>query len=150
MGRNGDAVMAKMTEKQRRFADYYIETGNATESAIRAGYSKKTAKEMGHENLTKPHLREYIDKRLEEMAEKRIMNAEEAMQLLTAIARNEEKEEVVLFGEGGSIIEEKGISAKDRLKAIELIGKRFAMWTEKQQVENITPVFVEDVPEDDE
>jgi len=150
VGRNGDAVMAKMTEKQRRFADYYIETGNATESAIRAGYSKKTAKEMGHENLTKPHLREYIDKRLEEMAEKRIMNAEEAMQLLTAIARNEEKEEVVLFGEGGSIIEEKGISAKDRLKAIELIGKRFAMWTEKQQVENITPVFVEDVPEDDE
>lgn len=140
----------KLTEKQKRFADYYIETGNATESAIRAGYSKKTAKEMGHENLTKPHLREYIDKRLEEMAEKRIMNAEEAMQLLTAIARNEEKEEVVLFGEGGSVIEEKGISAKDRLKAIELIGKRYAMWTEKQQVENITPVFVEDVPEDDE
>lgn len=139
----------KLTEKQKRFADYYIETGNATESAIRAGYSKKTAKEMGHENLTKPHLREYIDKRLEEMAEKRIMNAEEAMQLLTAIARNEEKEEVVLFGEGGSVIEEKGISAKDRLKAIELIGKRYAMWTEKQQVENITPVFVEDVPEDD-
>lgn len=150
MGRNGDAVMARLTERQRRFADYYIETGNATESAIRAGYSKKTAKEMGHENLTKPHLREYIDKRLEEMAEKRIMNAEEAMQLLTAIARNEEKEEVVLFGEGGSVIEEKGISAKDRLKAIELIGKRYAMWTEKQQVENITPVFVEDVPEDDE
>lgn len=142
--------MARLTERQRRFADYYIETGNATESAIRAGYSKKTAKEMGHENLTKPHLREYIDKRLEEMAEKRIMNAEEAMQLLTAIARNEEKEEVVLFGEGGSVIEEKGISAKDRLKAIELIGKRYAMWTEKQQVENITPVFVEDVPEDDE
>lgn len=140
----------KLTEKQKRFADYYIETGNATESAIRAGYSKKTAKEMGHENLTKPHLREYIDKRLEKMAEKRIMNAEEAMQLLTAIARNEEKEEVVLFGEGGSVIEEKGISAKDRLKAIELIGKRYAMWTEKQQVENITPVFVEDVPEDDE
>src|SRR5690625_6352684 len=83
--------MARLTERQRRFADYYIETGNATESAIRAGYSKKTAKEMGHENLTKPHLREYIDKRLEEMAEKRIMNAEEAMQLLTAIARNEEK-----------------------------------------------------------
>lgn len=141
--------MAKLTEKQKRFADYYIETGNATESAKRAGYSPKTARVIGQENLLKPAIKSYIDARLKEMDEKRIMKAEEVMQLLTAIARNEVTEDVVVFNEGMTAIEQKGMSAKDRLKALELIGKRYAMWTEKQQVENITPVFLEDVPEDD-
>ncbi|WP_346216373.1 terminase small subunit [Caldifermentibacillus hisashii] len=141
--------MAKLTEKQKRFADYYIETGNATESAKRAGYSPKTARVIGQENLLKPAIKSYIDERLKEMDEKRIMKAEEVMQLLTAIARNEVTEDVVVFNEGMTAIEQKGMSAKDRLKALELIGKRYAMWTEKQQVENITPVFLEDVPEDD-
>lgn len=142
-------VVAKLTEKQKRFADYYIETGNATESAKRAGYSPKTARVIGQENLLKPAIKSYIDARLKEMDEKRIMKAEEVMQLLTAIARNEVTEDVVVFNEGMTAIEQKGMSAKDRLKALELIGKRYAMWTEKQQVENITPVFLEDVPEDD-
>ena len=141
--------MARLTEKQKRFADYYIETGNATESAKRAGYSPKTARVIGQENLLKPAIKSYIDERLKEMDEKRIMKAEEVMQLLTAIARNEVTEDVVVFNEGMTAIEQKGMSAKDRLKALELIGKRYAMWTEKQQVENITPVFLEDVPEDD-
>lgn len=142
-------VVAKLTEKQKRFADYYIETGNATESAKRAGYSPKTARVIGQENLLKPAIKSYIDERLKEMDKKRIMKAEEVMQLLTAIARNEVTEDVVVFNEGMTAIEQKGMSAKDRLKALELIGKRYAMWTEKQQVENITPVFLEDVPEDD-
>jgi phage terminase small subunit len=142
-------VVAKLTEKQKRFADYYIETGNATESAKRAGYSPKTARVIGQENLLKPAIKSYIGERLKEMDEKRIMKAEEVMQLLTAIARNEVTEDVVVFNEGMTAIEQKGMSAKDRLKALELIGKRYAMWTEKQQVENITPVFLEDVPEDD-
>jgi phage terminase small subunit len=141
--------VAKLTEKQKRFADYYIETGNATKSAKRAGYSPKTARVIGQENLLKPAIKSYIDERLKEMDEKRIMKAEEVMQLLTAIARNEVTEDVVVFNEGMTAIEQKGMSAKDRLKALELIGKRYAMWTEKQQVENITPVFLEDVPEDD-
>jgi len=139
----------KLTEKQKRFADYYIELGNATEAAIRAGYSKKTAKEIASENLTKPNIKQYVDERLKELDNKRIMNAEEVMQLLTSIARNEQEEDVVVFGENGPEITTKGMSAKDRLKALELIGKRYAMWTDKQQVENITPVFVDDVPDDD-
>ena len=139
----------KLTEKQKRFADYYIETGNASDSAIKAGYSKKTAPEMGHENLKKPHLRLYIEERLQEMSDKRIMKAEEAMQLLTSIARNEEKEEVIAFGEGGSEIVKKGMGAKDRLKALELIGKRYAMWTDRQQLEgSIGVTIVDDLDED--
>lgn len=136
----------KLTEKQKRFADYYIETGNATESAIKAGYSGKTAKEMGYENLTKPHIKGYIDARLKKMDDKRIMDAEEVMQLLTSIARNEQEEDVVVFGEHGPEITSKGMSAKDRLKALELIGKRYTLWTDKQQIDaNIGVTIVDDI-----
>jgi phage terminase small subunit len=134
----------KLTEKQKRFADYYIETGNATESAVKAGYSRKTAKEIASENLTKPNIKEYIDSRLKELDNKRIMNAEEVMQLLTSIARNEIQEDVVVFGEGGSDIATKGMSAKDRLKALELIGKRYTLWTDKTQLEGTIGVTIVD------
>jgi phage terminase small subunit len=134
----------KLTEKQKRFADYYIETGNATESAIRAGYSEKTAKEMGYENLTKPHIREYVDSMLKEIGNKRIMNAEEVMTILTSIARNQEQEDVVVFGENGPEITSKGMSAKDRLKALELIGKRYTLWTDKTQLEGTIGVTIVD------
>jgi phage terminase small subunit len=139
----------KLTEKQKRFADFYIETGNATESAVKAGYSEKTAKEMGYENLTKPHIRDYVDLLLKEMGNKRIMNAEEVMQTLTSIARNEVEEDVVVFGDNGPEITTKGMSAKDRLKALELIGKRFKLWTDKKEIEgNIGVTIVDDLDED--
>lgn len=137
----------KLTEKQKRFADYYIETGNATESAIRAGYSKKTAKAIGAENLTKPYLKSYIDQRLAELASERVASQQEILEYLTAIARNEETEEVVLPGELGIERVRKSISAKDRLKALELLGKRFAMFTDRQQVDVQGAVqIVDDVP----
>lgn len=134
----------KLTEKQKRFADYYIETGNGTEAAIRAGYSEKTAKEIASENLTKPNIKGYIHSRLKELDDKRIMQAEEVMQLLTSIARNEVHEDVVVFGEGGSDIASKGMSAKDRLKALELIGKRYTLWTDKTQLEGHVGVKIVD------
>jgi phage terminase small subunit len=134
----------KLTEKQRRFADYYIETGNATESAVRAGYSGKTSAEMGYENLNKPHIKGYIDEQLKLLADKRIMNAEEVMRLLSSIARNEEEEEVVVFGDSGAEVVTKGMSAKDRLKALELIGKRYTLWTDKTQLEGTVGVQIVD------
>lgn len=134
----------KLTEKQKRFADYYIELGNATEAARRSGYSERTAKEMGYENLTKPHIKEYIDSQLKLLNDKRIMNAEEVMRLLTSIARNEEQEDVVVFSESGPQITSKGMSAKDRLKALELIGKRYTLWTDKTQLEGTLGVQIVD------
>ena len=72
-----------LTGKQRAFVIEYVKDFNATQSAIRAGYSKKTAKQMGYENLTKPYLMEAIDAFLDENA----MKAKEVVQHLTAIAR---------------------------------------------------------------
>jgi phage terminase small subunit len=80
----------KLTEKQKRFIDYYVETGNATEAAILAGYSEKTAKQIGSENLSK--LDSYIKERLKPIDNKRIADADEVLQYLTAVMRGEVKD----------------------------------------------------------
>lgn len=122
----------RMTEKQRRFCDFYIETGNAKEAAVKAGYSEKTAKQIGQENLTKPDLRAYIDKRLEELKNKRTADAQEVLEYLTAVMRGEHKEATLIgVGEGAQAIANIDVGAKDRLKAAELLGKRHALFTDK-------------------
>ncbi|MGA5591790.1 terminase small subunit [Enterococcus sp. AZ147] len=126
----------KLTEKQKRFCDYYVELGNATQAAIKAGYSKKTANKIGSENLAKPDLRTYIDKRLEEMENKRTADAQEVLEYLTAVMRGEETEEILIgIGEGAQAKIDIYVGAKDRLKAAELLGKRHALFTDKQQID---------------
>ena len=121
-----------MTEKQKRFCDFYIETGNAKEAAIRAGYSEKTAKQIGQENLTKPDLRAYIDERLAELKNERTADAQEVLEYLTAVMRGEYKEAPLFgVGEGAQAVVDIDVGAKDRLKAAELLGKRHALFTDK-------------------
>lgn len=121
-----------MTEKQKRFCDFYIETGNAKEAAIRAGYSEKTAKQIGQENLTKPDLRAYIDERLAELKNERTTDAQEVLEYLTAVMRGEYKEATLIgVGEGAQAVVDIDVGAKDRLKAAELLGKRHALFTDK-------------------
>lgn len=81
-----------LTKKQIDFCEYYIELGNATEAARQAGYSKKTAYSVGSENLKKPEVSEYIEKRLAEQRAKRIASADEVMQFFTAVMRGEVKD----------------------------------------------------------
>ena len=122
----------KLTEKQRRFVDYYIETGNKTEAAKKAGYSEKTAASIGDENLRKPAIKAAIDARLRELEGKRIAKADEVMQFLTSTLRGEVKEERVVVegtGEGRSdarIIKVQ-VSARDRLEAAKSLLKRYPM-----------------------
>ena len=122
----------RMTEKQKRFCDFYIETGNAKEAAIREGYSEKTAKQIGQENLTKPDLRAYIDERLAELKNERTADAQEVLEYLTAVMRGEYKEATLIgVGEGAQAVVDIDVGAKDRLKAAELLGKRHALFTDK-------------------
>ncbi len=116
--------MDKMTEKQKAFCDYYIETGNATEAAIKAGYSKKTAKVIGSENLTKPYLKQYIDERLAKIEDARIAKGEEVLQYLTRVMRGEEKDQ---FGLDAAL--------QDRTKAAELLGKRYRLFVDKVEAD---------------
>lgn len=126
----------KLTVKQKAFADYYIQLGNATEAAIKAGYSKKTAAVIGTENLTKPNIKTYIDEQLEQISSERIADAQEVMEYLTKIMRGQGVEEVIVVeGEGDGCSSarkmDKAINQKDRIKAAELIGKRYSLWTDK-------------------
>lgn len=132
--------MAKLTPKQKAFADYYIETGNATESATRAGYSKKTAAVIGAENLIKPNIKNYIEERMKQLEDERIAKADEVLKYLTAAMRGKIDEEVVVVegeGEGCSSarIVKKEISAKDRIKAAELLGKRYRLFIDKVEAD---------------
>ena len=127
--------MAGLTLKQQRFADEYIISGNATQAATLAGYSKKTARSIGQENLTKPDIKKYIDERLEELESSKIAKQDEVLRYLTSIMRGEQQEKTLVGeGMGEQRIADIDVSAKDRIKAAELIGKRYSMWTEKVDV----------------
>lgn len=104
-----------MTPKQKAFADYYIQTGNATEAAKKAGYSEDTARQIGAENLSKPAISEYIAERMEEQGKKRVADANEVIEFYTAVMRGEVKDQ---FGLEASL--------SDRLKAGDSLMKRYA------------------------
>lgn len=123
----------KMTVKQQAFADYYIKCGNMTEAAIKAGYSKKTAKQTGYENMNKPYVRQYIDERLRQIADKRIAKGEEVLEYLTRVMRGEEKDQFDLDA-----------TITDRTKAAELLGKRFALFVDKKEINGAIPVVIAD------
>ncbi len=139
-----------LTVKQKAFADFYIETGNAAESARRAGYSPRTARGIGAENLTKPYIQDYIEKRLKELEDARIADATEVMQYLTAVMRGEEIEEIVGFTEAGPETVEKLPYVKDRVKAAELLGKRYSLFTDRMDLDASVGVRIIDDIEDDE
>lgn len=129
----------KLTLKQKKFADEYIISGNATQSAIKAGYSKKTAGVIAVENLEKPNIKAYIDKRLKELDDKAIAKQEEVLQYLTAVMRGQSKSAVVVIeGLGEGLSEARLINKtpdeKDRIKAAELLGKRYGAFTEKVDI----------------
>lgn len=135
--------MNTLTPRQQKFCDEYLISGNATDAAIKAGYSRKTAKQTGSENLAKPDLRAYIDEQLAKIHSAKIADAEEVMKYLTSVMRGEHTEQVLkLVGEGVQTVTDIDVSAKERLKAAELIGKRYGLFTEKVGLEGAVPVII--------
>ena len=127
--------MTKMTLKQQRFADEYIITGNATQSAIKAGYSKKTARAIANENLMKPYIKSYIDVRLAKLESEKIATQEEVLQYLTSVMRGEKTEPLlVLDGEGTQKIIEAVPNVQSRTRAAELLGKRYGTFTDRVDI----------------
>ncbi|QWT56271.1 terminase small subunit [Christensenella sp. MSJ-20] len=106
-----------MTAKQKRFCDEYLIDCNATQAAIRAGYSPKTAQAIGSENLKKPVVKKYIDEHLEISHNDAVMSAEEVLMRLTEIARDKKER------------------AGNTLKALELLGKRHKLFVDRVEQE---------------
>lgn len=126
----------KLTAKQKLFCDEYIISLNATQAAIKAGYSKKTARKIAAENLTKPVIQNYISERMKQKESSLIATQDEVLQYLTSVLRGESQTtDTVLVGIGDGWQEvqevEKKPSEKDRLKAAELLGKRYGLYTDK-------------------
>lgn len=115
----------KLTEKQKRFADEYIKSGNATQAAIKAGYSKRTANRIGPENLSKLVIKDYIDERMKVIEDNRIMTAKEAVEFLTSVVRGQVKETVVIGTPMGAEEIEKEPDVKTRISAAKEILKRY-------------------------
>lgn len=111
-----------LTQKQKKFADYFIETDNATQAAIKAGYSKKTAKQIGSNNLTKVDVSAYIKARLDEMDKERVASADEVMKFYTSVMRGEVKDQ---FGLDAQLT--------DRISAAKELMKRFAAVDDRQK-----------------
>ena len=132
--------MVKMTAKQRRFCDEYLIDLNATQAAIRAGYSKKTAYSIGEENLKKPELKKYIDSRMSEKESELIADQDEVLKYLTAVMRGQTQAEVVVVENIGDYMSQartmqKAPDEKERLKAAELLGKRYGLYTDRIEQE---------------
>ena len=149
--------MAGLTDKQRKFCDEYLVDLNATQAAIRAGYSKKTANVIGHENLTKPYIREYIDKRLAEKEERLVAKQDEVIKYLTAVLRREEKEAIIIpvqnktekwvkdeetgklkkqtITETTPAIVEVPAKLSDANKAAEMLGRYYGLWSAKAELD---------------
>ncbi|GAB1230619.1 MULTISPECIES: terminase small subunit [Lactiplantibacillus] len=115
----------KLTPKQRKFADEYIKSGNAYQAAIEAGYSHNYAKAQSSKLLENVGIKSYIDERMAEIASKRIMDATEAVELLTSIARGETKETVYIGTADGVYEKHKEADLKTRISATKEILKRY-------------------------
>lgn len=128
--------MAKFTPKQKRFCDEYLIDLNATQAAIRAGYSDKYANTNASKLLQITTIKEYIAQRMAEKESELIATQDEVLKYLTAVMRGESVSEVVVVegcGEGCSQARrfEKSPDEKERLKAAELLGKRYGLYTDK-------------------
>ena len=138
-----------MTDKQKRFCEEYLIDCNATQAAIRAGYSAKTAKVIGAENLTKPDIKNYIDERMQQLQSETIASAEEVLKYLTSVVRGESRStEIVVEGTGDGCSEARTMlkepSEKERLKAAELLGKRYALFTDRTDLGGAIPIVIKD------
>nr|DAV61248.1 MAG TPA: Terminase small subunit [Caudoviricetes sp.] len=122
-----------LTEKERIFADEYIKTTNATQSAIKAGYSEKTASSKGSQLLRKVKVRQYIDEVMDKRSKNTIATADEVLQYLSRVMNGEEKDAFGL-----------DVSVADRTKAAELLGKRHMLFTNKVKLDAEIEIDISD------
>jgi phage terminase small subunit len=124
--------VSKLNEKQKAFANFYIENLNAYESAIKAGYSEKYAKSRSYELLENVGIKKYIEDIMASKSSDRIASQDEILEGLTRIARGIEEEEVVTITQLGEVVRtERTPTNKDKLRAWELLGKRYRLFTDK-------------------
>lgn len=167
--------MAKLTAKQKRFIEEYLIDLNATQAAIRAGYSPHTAGAIGHENLNKPEIRARIDKALAERSKRTGINADRVVRELARIALvnpanvidfdvatifdDASEDDLAAIasvkvktipGENGDIVERE-VRMYDKNRALELLGKHLGMFKDRLEINGSMDVvqIIDDIPRSD-
>lgn len=137
----------RMTAKQKRFCDEYLIDLNATQAAIRSGYSEKTAYSQGQRMLKNVEVKAYLDEQMAKIQGEKIADATEVMEYLTRVLRGESQSEIVVVENIGDFTSEarriqKAPDEKERLKAAELLGKRYNLFSDKMKVDVAMPVVI--------
>ena len=142
--------MRELTEKQKRFCEEYLIDLNATR-AYKAVYKNckkdESARVNGSKLLTNTNIKAYIDEKLEEIHSKNTADAREVIEYLTSVMRGESTAEIVVvegMGDGNSkaVKVNKAPDEKEKLKAAELLGKRFGLFKEKVEIDGNVPVVI--------
>ena len=120
-----------VTDKQKRFCDEYLIDLNATQAAIRAGYSSKYANTNASKLLQNTTIKKYLDEQLKKMQDESIAKADEVLKYLTSVMRGESRSQVVIATPMGAERVDKPPEEKDKLKAADMLGKYYALYTEK-------------------
>lgn len=135
--------MKALNQQEKDFALNYLrdQKKNAFKAAIDAGYAESTAKDASKwlnpkdPKKFKPKLKEYLDEKFAEIESEKTADAKEVLEYLTAVMRGEHTEQILrLVGEGTQKIDNIAVSEKDRLKAAELIGKRYGLFKESVDI----------------
>ena len=135
--------MAEMTAKQQRFCDEYLIDLNATQAAIRAGYAEKYAHTNAAKLLQNTTIKEYIAARMAEKEKELIADQDEVLKYLTSVLRGESQAAVLARSfDGSETVIEKAPDEKERLRAAELLGKRYGIYSDKVDVSGAIPVVI--------
>ena len=133
----------KLNERQRRFADEYIISGNIEQSAIKAGYSQTYARGNAHKLVANVSIKAYLDERMAEISSKKIMDQTEIMERLSSIGRQEPRDNYYKSEktiDGVTVVEENNYittpNVEEATRAMEMLGKRYVMWTDKVEQTN--------------
>lgn len=159
-------VVNTLTKKQKRFVEEYLVDLNATQAAIRAGYSPGAAQQTGSENLSKPVIKNAIDKAIAERSRRTGINQDRVIQEIAKLAFLNpvdviDMDEATVKGKANrddtaciasvkvktipnddGAITEREVKTYDKLKALELLGKHLGMFTDKLKVEGAVPVVI--------
>ena len=142
-----ESVVCEVNERQKRFADEYLIDLNAEAAAIRAGYSPKYARGNAHKLVANSCIKEYIEKRMQQKEKELIADQDEVMRYLTSVLRGQSQSEIVVIESTGDFMSQartmqKAPDEKERLKAAELIGRRYRLFTDKMEVASAIPVVI--------
>lgn len=142
-----------LNTRNKQVLDDFLITGNGTESYLKFYKSvkkKETAAAAFSRLYNSKEAKEYLEVQMEKLNDRAIAKADEVLRYLTSVMRGHETEQVLIgFGEGVQRITNIEVSAKDRIKAAELIGKRYGTWTDKVDMNVTVPEIVFDVPLED-